>query len=91
MGGFDTKIDVYSVRMSLISALYGIYSSEAVIGINKTLEQLGNDGIPDPLTGVVLQPGVCELAKQADQLGILYTGSGGTPDGFSSIIPLRFS
>lgn len=91
MGGFDTKIDVYSVRMSLISALYGTYSSEAVIGINKTLGHLGYDGIPDPLTGVDLQRRVCELAKQADELGIRYTCSGCTPDGFSSIIPLRFS
>ena len=36
-GDFDKKITSYSVRKSLISALYGIYSSEGVIDINQTL------------------------------------------------------
>jgi CubicO group peptidase (beta-lactamase class C family) len=49
-GDFDKKIDAYSVRKSLISALYGIYSSEGIIDISETLEQLGIDDSPDPLT-----------------------------------------
>ena len=49
-GDFDKKIDTYSVRKSLISALYGIYSSEGLIDISQTLEQLGIDDSPDPLT-----------------------------------------
>src|SRR5579864_4180944 len=32
-GDIDKKIDSYSVRKSLLSALYGIYSSEGVIDI----------------------------------------------------------
>ena len=36
-GDTDQKISSYSVRKSLISALYGIYSSEGVININETL------------------------------------------------------
>jgi hypothetical protein len=38
-GDFDKKIDAYSVRKSLLSSLYGIYSSEGVIDISQTLEQ----------------------------------------------------
>src|SRR5882724_6670292 len=49
-GDVDKKISSYSVRKSLISALYGIYSAEGVIDINQTLEQLGIDDSPDPLT-----------------------------------------
>jgi CubicO group peptidase (beta-lactamase class C family) len=49
-GDFDKKIDAYSVRKSLISALYGIYSSEGLIDVSETLEQLGIDDSPDPLT-----------------------------------------
>jgi hypothetical protein len=37
-GDIDKKISSYSVRKSLLSALYGIYSSEGVIDINQTLE-----------------------------------------------------
>src|SRR5579863_7602053 len=40
-GDIDKKISSYSVRKSLLSALYGIYSAEGVIDINQTLEQLG--------------------------------------------------
>ncbi len=40
-GDCDKKIDAYSVRKSLISALYGIYSSEGVIDINETLNTWG--------------------------------------------------
>jgi hypothetical protein len=49
-GDFDKKISSYSVRKSLISALFGIYSAEGVIDINQTLEQVGIDDSPDPLT-----------------------------------------
>ena len=49
-GDFDKKIDSYSIRKSLLSALYGIYSAEGVIDINQTLEQLGIDDSPGPLT-----------------------------------------
>ena len=49
-GDIDKKITSYSVRKSLLSALYGIYSAEGVIDINQTLEQLGIDDSPDPLT-----------------------------------------
>jgi CubicO group peptidase (beta-lactamase class C family) len=49
-GDFNKKITSYSVRKSLISALYGIYSTEGVIDINQTLEQLKIDDSPDPLT-----------------------------------------
>jgi CubicO group peptidase (beta-lactamase class C family) len=62
-GDFDKKIDAYSVRKSLISALYGIYSSEGLIDTNKTLEQLGIDDSPDPLTKEEKQARVVDLLR----------------------------
>jgi len=62
-GDFDKKIDAYSVRKSLISALYGIYSSEGVIDIDETLEQLGIDDSPDPLTKEEKQARVVDLLR----------------------------
>jgi len=44
------KITTFSVRKSLISALYGIYSANGVIDINETLAQAGVDDQPFPLT-----------------------------------------
>ena len=60
-GDFDKKIDAYSVRKSLISALYGIYSSEGLIDIGETLEQLGIDDSPHPLTKEEKQARVVDL------------------------------
>jgi CubicO group peptidase (beta-lactamase class C family) len=62
-GDIDKKIDSYSVRKSLLSALYGIYSSEGVIDINQTLEQLGIDDSPDPLTKEEKQARVVDLLR----------------------------
>jgi len=62
-GDFDKKIDSYSVRKSLLSALYGIYSSEGVIDINETLEQLGIDDSPDPLTKEEKQARIVDLLR----------------------------
>jgi CubicO group peptidase (beta-lactamase class C family) len=62
-GDIDKKIDSYSVRKSLISALYGIYASEGVIDINQTLEQLGIDDSPDPLTKEEKQARIVDLLR----------------------------
>jgi len=62
-GDIDRKIDSYSVRKSLISSLYGIYSDEGVIDINETLEQLGIDDSPDPLTKAEKQARVVDLLR----------------------------
>jgi CubicO group peptidase (beta-lactamase class C family) len=62
-GDFDKKIDSYSIRKSLLSALYGIYSAEGVIDINQTLEQLGIDDSPDPLTKEEKQARVVDLLR----------------------------
>jgi CubicO group peptidase (beta-lactamase class C family) len=62
-GDIDKKIDAYSVRKSLISALYGIYSSEGVIDINQTLEQIGIDDTPEPLTKAEKQARVVDLLR----------------------------
>jgi CubicO group peptidase (beta-lactamase class C family) len=62
-GDIDRKITSYSVRKSLISALYGIYSAEGVIDINQSLEQLGTDDSPDPLTNSERQARVVDLLR----------------------------
>jgi CubicO group peptidase (beta-lactamase class C family) len=62
-GDIDKKISSYSVRKSLISALYGIYSAEGVIDVNQTLEQLGIDDSPDPLTKEERQARVVDLLR----------------------------
>jgi CubicO group peptidase (beta-lactamase class C family) len=62
-GDFDKKIDCYSIRKSLLSALYGIYSAEGVIDVNQTLEQLGIDDSPNPLTNEEKQARVVDLLR----------------------------
>jgi CubicO group peptidase (beta-lactamase class C family) len=62
-GDIDKKIDSYSVRKTLLSALFGIYSSEGVIDINQTLEQLGIDDSPDPLTREEKQARIVDLLR----------------------------
>ena len=62
-GDIEKKITSYSVRKSLLSALYGIYSAEGIIDINQTLEQLGIDDSPDPLTKEEKQARVVDLLR----------------------------
>jgi CubicO group peptidase (beta-lactamase class C family) len=62
-GDIDKKIDSYSVRKSLVSALFGIYSSEGVIDINQTLEQQGIDDSPAPLTREEKQARIVDLLR----------------------------
>jgi len=62
-GDINQKIDCYSIRKSLLSALYGIYTAEGVIDINQTLEQLGIDDSPDLLTKEEKQARVVDLLR----------------------------
>jgi CubicO group peptidase (beta-lactamase class C family) len=62
-GDTNQKIDCYSIRKSLLGALYGIYSAEGAIDINQTLEQLGIDDSPDPLTKEEKQARVVDLLR----------------------------
>jgi CubicO group peptidase (beta-lactamase class C family) len=62
-GDVDKKITSFSMRKGLISALYGIYSAEGVIDINQSLEQLGIDDAPDPLTKEERQARVVDLLR----------------------------
>jgi len=57
------KISSYSIRKSLISALYGIYSAEGVIDINQTLEQAGIDDNPPSLTKDEKQARIVDLLR----------------------------
>src|SRR3984957_6958889 len=62
-GDINQKIDCYSIRKSLLSALYGIYSAEGAIDVNQTLEQLGVDDSPDPLLKEEKQARVVDLLR----------------------------
>ena len=62
-GDTAQKISSYSIRKSLISALYGIYSSEGVLDINQTLEQLGIDDNPPSLTEDEKQARIVDLLR----------------------------
>ena len=62
-GDIDKKINGYSMRKSLISALYGIYSAEGKIDINETLEHAGIDEANDPLTKQEKQARIVDLLR----------------------------
>lgn len=62
-GDIDKKISTYSVRKSLLSALYGIYSADGAIDVNQTLEQAGIDDSPDPLTKEERQARIVDLLR----------------------------
>jgi len=62
-GELDRKISSYSIRKSLLSALYGIYSNEKRINIDSTLAQLGITDAPDPLTDNERKARVVDLLR----------------------------
>ncbi len=62
-GDIDKKINGYSMRKSLLSALYGIYSAEGVIDLNETLEHAGIDETSDPLTKAERQARIVDLLR----------------------------
>ncbi len=68
-GDIAQKISSYSIRKSLISALYGIYSSEGMLDINQTLEQLGIDDNPPSLTKDEKQARIADLFALANLCG----------------------
>jgi CubicO group peptidase (beta-lactamase class C family) len=62
-GDVDKKITTFSVRKSLLSGLYGVYAGRGQINVNATLEQLGIDDSPDPLTTAERQARVVDLLR----------------------------
>jgi CubicO group peptidase (beta-lactamase class C family) len=62
-GDTSQKLTTFSVRKSLISALYGIYAAEGKIDINQTLEQAGIDDSPSPLTAAERQARIVDLLR----------------------------
>lgn len=66
-GDTPKRYFVQSVRKSLLSALYGVYTDEGVIDISMTLENLGVDDSESPLT---------TLQKQATIEHLLQSSSG---------------
>jgi CubicO group peptidase (beta-lactamase class C family) len=62
-GDIGKKLNGYSMRKSLVSALYGIYSAEGKIDVNETLEHAGIDEINDPLTRQERQARIVDLLR----------------------------
>lgn len=62
-GDSSEKLTTFSIRKSLISALYGIYFAEGEININETLEQAGIDDYPSPLTKIERQARIVDLLR----------------------------
>jgi CubicO group peptidase (beta-lactamase class C family) len=62
-GDTAKKLTTFSVRKSLISALYGIYAAEGKIDVNETLEQAGIDDTPSPLTKEERQAKIVDLLR----------------------------
>ena len=62
-GYSDKKLTTFSIRKSLISALFGIYAAEGKIDINETLQQAGIDDNPDPLTREEKQARIVDLLR----------------------------
>ena len=62
-GDVSGKLASFSMRKSLLSALYGIYSAEGKIDINETLGQLGISDFPDPLTKEEQQARIVDLLR----------------------------
>jgi CubicO group peptidase (beta-lactamase class C family) len=62
-GDLARKFNSYSMRKSMLSALYGIYVGEGKIDINQTLEQLGIDDSPPALTKEEKQARIVDLLR----------------------------
>jgi CubicO group peptidase (beta-lactamase class C family) len=62
-GNTAQNISSYSIRKSLISALYGIYAAEGVIDINQSLEQLGIDDYAPSLSHEEKQARIVDLLR----------------------------
>lgn len=66
-GEIDRRLDVYSIRKSLLSGLYGVYVGEDRIDIHRTLEEIDFDDAVTPLT---------EKERQATIRDLLMSRSG---------------
>jgi CubicO group peptidase (beta-lactamase class C family) len=62
-GDLAKKFISYSIRKSMLSALYGIYSSEGKIDLDQTLAQLGIDDNPPSLTKTEKQARIVDLLR----------------------------
>jgi CubicO group peptidase (beta-lactamase class C family) len=62
-GDLGKKFNAYSIRKSMLSALYGVYVDEGKIDVNQTLEQLGIDDNPPALTKAEKQARIVDLLR----------------------------
>lgn len=76
-GDFAKKIEVRSIRKSLLSALYGIHVAEGRIDLGKTLEEIGIDDRPPVLTPIEKQATILDLLRARS--GIYHEAARETP------------
>ena len=62
-GDLAKKFNSYSIRKSMLSALYGVYVGEGKIDIDLTLEELGIDDNPPALTKAEKQARIVDLLR----------------------------
>lgn len=62
-GKVDKKIEVRSVRKSLLNALYGIHVAEGNIDLGNTLADIGIDDLPPALTTTEKQATILDLLR----------------------------
>jgi CubicO group peptidase (beta-lactamase class C family) len=60
-GDTDAKLPVHSIRKPLLGAVFGIHVAAGDIDLDATLEELGIDDIPQPLTAAEKQATVRDL------------------------------
>ena len=75
-GDVAKKVQIHSVRKSLMSALYGIAVARRVVDLNKTLAQLGVADSDKPQLEMLNQPWNQEPCKNAS-LTLDFSGSAG--------------
>jgi CubicO group peptidase (beta-lactamase class C family) len=66
-GGIDRRLELHSMRKSLLSALIGIAAERGQIDLEASMARLGIDDVP---------PGLTEVEKQATVLQLLQARSG---------------
>jgi CubicO group peptidase (beta-lactamase class C family) len=62
-GDLGKKFNAYSIRKSMLSALYGVYVGAGKIDVNQTLEQLEIDDNPPSLTKEERQARIVDLLR----------------------------
>ena len=76
-GDTEAKYQCHSIRKPFLGALYGIYVDRGAIDLDATLEELGIDDIPPPLTPAEKQATIHDLLRSRS--GVYHEAAGEHP------------